>query len=171
MSLSDESDVDVRALVGRLTCSIAWPFDHQTNDATLLGHTSSLRQNPLSCHVAARVTSRKLNMNWLSTLFSCAAASEAVVWNQDALIIDVRSPSEFASGHVDGALNVPLDRFAQAYTSAAPNKSRQIILYCQSGARSGQAMRILQQQGYENVVNGGSTGAVAANAERLIVRR
>jgi len=110
-------------------------------------------------------------MNWLSTLFSSAATSEAVVWNQDALIIDVRSPGEFASGHVDGALNVPLDRFAQAYTSAAPNKSRQIILYCQSGARSGQAMRILQQQGYENVVNGGSTSAVAANAERSIVRR
>lgn len=109
-------------------------------------------------------------MNWLSNLFPGGNPPESVEWNGDALILDVRSPGEFARGHVDGALNLPLDGFAQAYPGAGPDKSRQIIVYCQSGGRSGQAMRILKQQGYDNVINGGSVSAVAQRVKRSIVR-
>ena len=109
-------------------------------------------------------------MNWTGNLFSGATESTSLAWDQDALILDVRSPGEFASGHVDGALNLPLDRFAQEHANAAPDKSRQIIVYCQSGARSGQATRFLQQLNYEKVVNGGSPSAVALKANRSIIR-
>ncbi len=107
-------------------------------------------------------------MNWSGQNSSPDASPPA--WNADALIIDVRSPGEFASGHVDGALNLPLDRFVDGYAAAAPDKSRQIVLYCQSGARSGQAVQFLAQQGYSKVVNGISPGAVALKTNRAIRR-
>lgn len=109
-------------------------------------------------------------MNWTGNLFSGTKDAVSPAWDEDALIIDVRSPGEFASGHVDGALNVPLDRFAQEHANAAPEKSRQIIVYCHSGARSGQAARFLQQMNYQKVVNGGSPGAVALKTGRSIIR-
>ncbi len=91
-------------------------------------------------------------------------------WDADALLIDVRSPGEFASGYVEGAINLPLDRFVQAYESVMPDKSRQIVLYCQSGARSGQAVQFLAQQGYGKVVNGISAGTVALRTGHPIRR-
>ncbi len=109
-------------------------------------------------------------MNWLNNLLSAAPNLETPAWDADALIIDVRGPGEFASGHVDGAVNLPLDRFVQGYAELAADKSKQIVLYCQSGARSGQAMQFMQQQGYVNVVNGISAGAVALKTNRPIRR-
>ena len=96
---------------------------------------------------------------------------ETLPWDAQALIIDVRSEGEFASGHVDGALNLPLDRFSQNHAQIARDKAKQIVLYCRSGARSGQAMQFLMQQGYANVVNGGSAEAVAFKTNRHIRRR
>jgi phage shock protein E len=77
------------------------------------------------------------------------------------LIIDVRSPSEFAAGHVRGALNIPLDRFADEIARQVPDKSTAVLLCCASGARSGMACNFMQQMGYQQVSNGGSAGAVS----------
>jgi phage shock protein E len=109
-------------------------------------------------------------VNWLNNLFSTMPEATQAAWDDDALLIDVRTPAEYASGHVEGAFNLPLDRFAQDHAIVAPDKSRQIILYCQSGARSGQALQFLRQQNYERVLNGGSAGAVALKANRPIRR-
>ena len=86
------------------------------------------------------------------------------------MLLDVRSPGEYASGYVEGAVNLPLDRFVQEYENIAPDKSRQIVVYCHSGARSGQAVQFLQQQNYVNVVNGISAGTVALKTGRPIRR-
>ena len=48
-------------------------------------------------------------MNWLSKFFTNKAAPQAPAYDDNALIIDIRTPDEFASGHVDGALNLPMD--------------------------------------------------------------
>lgn len=77
------------------------------------------------------------------------------------LIIDVRSPGEFASGHVRGSVNVPLDRFAEEITHRVPDKSTAVVLCCASGGRSGMACNFMQQMGYQQVSNGGSAGAVS----------
>jgi phage shock protein E len=77
------------------------------------------------------------------------------------LIIDVRSPAEFANGHVRGSVNMPLDRLAEDIVSRVPDKGTPVILCCASGGRSGMACKFLQQQGYHQVSNGGSAGAVA----------
>lgn len=88
----------------------------------------------------------------------------------NALVIDVRSPGEYASGHVQGAINLPLDRFAQEIGHVAPDKSMPVMMYCLSGIRSGGACRLMQQLGYQQVVNGGSVGAVALKLNRSIER-
>ena len=77
------------------------------------------------------------------------------------LIIDVRSPGEFATGHVRGSLNIPLDRFADDIAKTVLDKSAPVILCCASGGRSGMACSFMQQMGYQQASNGGSAGAVS----------
>ena len=88
----------------------------------------------------------------------------------DPIVIDVRSEAEFATGYVQGAVNLPLDRFTEDIAQLAPDKTAPLILYCVSGARSGAACAWLQKEGYTQVSNGGSTGAVAMALGRPIER-
>ncbi len=57
----------------------------------------------------------------------------------NACLIDVRSPAEYASGYIEGAISIPLGDLTQSITKAVPNKETEIVVYCQSGARSGAA--------------------------------
>ncbi len=88
----------------------------------------------------------------------------------EPLVIDVRSEGEFASGHVQGSVNLPLDRFTSGIEAVAPDKDAPLILCCASGARSGAACAWLQQQGYTQVSNGGGAGSVAMALGRSIQR-
>lgn len=73
--------------------------------------------------------------------------------SQGAFLVDVRTPGEFSQGSVSGAVNIPLDQLAQRLKEFEGKE--QIIVFCRSGARSGQAEGYLKQQGL-NVVNGGT---------------
>lgn len=74
--------------------------------------------------------------------------------NNGAFLVDVRSPEEFASGSVKGAVNIPLDSLQQ---QLAKLKGKQnIVVFCRSGNRSNMAKRILAQNGYPQVVDGGA---------------
>jgi rhodanese-related sulfurtransferase len=77
---------------------------------------------------------------------SSARAHELVA--AGALLIDVRSESEFASGHVPGATNVPLGSLS-ADASTLAGKGKPIVVYCASGIRSAGAKRILRGAGAE----------------------
>ena len=70
-------------------------------------------------------------------------------------IVDVRTPEEYAQGHIDGAILMPLDKLPNTYASL-PRKGR-LIVYCRSGHRSAQAVQFLLSHGYDNAVsmNGG----------------
>ena len=72
---------------------------------------------------------------------------------QGALIVDVRTPQEFADDHLDNAVNYPLSELDQHF--AGINKDAQIVLYCRSGNRSGQAYQWLEKQGFTNLHNAG----------------
>jgi rhodanese-related sulfurtransferase len=73
---------------------------------------------------------------------------------QGAFLVDVRTPGEFSSGSVKGAVNIPLDKIS---TSLSKFKGKEnIVVFCQSGNRSGQAKRFLEQNGIQGVINGGS---------------
>lgn len=66
-----------------------------------------------------------------------------------ASIIDVRQPSEYSSGHIKGAVNIPLDHISRITKKI--NKDTNVIVYCLSGARSGSACRQLKSMGYTKV--------------------
>lgn len=86
------------------------------------------------------------------------------------LLIDVRSPGEFAGGHIDGAVNLPLDRLADELPARWPDRATPMLLCCQSGMRSGMACQVLAQLGYRDVRNGGGAGTLAMQLGRPIRR-
>jgi rhodanese-related sulfurtransferase len=71
-----------------------------------------------------------------------------------ALILDVRSKSEYASGHIKGSINIPVDAL-QKNLHLLKDKSKTIITCCASGMRSASAKSFLESTGYTNVINGG----------------
>jgi len=74
--------------------------------------------------------------------------------SNEPLVVDVRTRGEFLSGAFPGAVNIDLDQLA-AKANELGDKSREIVLYCASGARSAYGVRMLQQMGFTNVKNGG----------------
>lgn len=73
---------------------------------------------------------------------------------EGAFLVDVRSPSEFASGSVKGAVNIPVNQVSSQLSKFKNKKN--IVVFCRSGARSSQAKSILEQNGFGNVIDGGS---------------
>ena len=64
-----------------------------------------------------------------------------------AKVVDVRTPEEFAGGHVPGAINIPYDQLPARAAEIGP-PSTTVVLYCRSGRRSGIASEALQKAGY-----------------------
>ena len=75
-----------------------------------------------------------------------------------ALLIDVRSPGEFASGHIKGAINIPLGVLSDRIGELGPTQT-ELVLYCQSGMRSGRAVKFLKGKGFEKTHNLGPMSA------------
>jgi rhodanese-related sulfurtransferase len=71
-----------------------------------------------------------------------------------AMIIDVRTPGEFGSGHYKGAINIPVGSLQKNISRIGP-KDRSFIVYCASGMRSSSAVDILKRAGFINVFNAG----------------
>ncbi len=71
-----------------------------------------------------------------------------------AFLVDVRTPAEFSAGSVKGAVNIPLDKVPNQLSKFKNKKS--IVVFCRSGSRSSQAQRILESNGFQNVINGGT---------------
>jgi rhodanese-related sulfurtransferase len=72
--------------------------------------------------------------------------------NGGAQLIDVRTPVEFAVGHVAGARNVPIYSLRRTLPSLVLNPSRPIVAICATAHRSPPAVRLLRAAGYENAV-------------------
>lgn len=82
----------------------------------------------------------------------------------DYIILDVRRPDEFASGHIPGAINVANESIVDTQPEQLPNKDQVIYVYCRSGNRSKQASQKLADMGYTKIIEFGGiidwTGAV-----------
>lgn len=74
--------------------------------------------------------------------------------NEGAFLVDVRTPEEFAEGNVKESINIPLDQVAVNLDKFKGKEN--IVVFCRSGNRSGQAKNILEQNGFTNVTNGGT---------------
>lgn len=66
-------------------------------------------------------------------------------------LIDVRSPGEFSSGHIPGAINIPVDQLEKVVQKKFKDKDQPLILCCRSGARSKRGKSILEKIGYTKV--------------------
>jgi phage shock protein E len=78
----------------------------------------------------------------------------ATLINDGAFLVDVRSPGEFAEGNAKGSVNIPLDQVQNQLAKFKDKKN--IVVFCRSGNRSGQAKSTLEQNGFTNVTNGGT---------------
>jgi len=74
---------------------------------------------------------------------------------EGAIILDVRSKSEYAAGHIENSINIPVDQLANNLAKLK-DKNKCIVCCCASGMRSGTAKRILESKGYTTVYNAGS---------------
>ena len=90
----------------------------------------------------------------IKNLFGLEKTDYAELVKKGAIIVDVRSKSEFASGHVKNAINIPVNEL-QNNLSRLKDKNKTIIICCASGMRSASAKGILQNNGYTDVHNGG----------------
>lgn len=92
-------------------------------------------------------------MNFLSKLFGGSKIKSAL--KKGAIVVDVRTGTEYDRGHVPDAFNIPVDRIqVSAERLKAANKP--IILCCNTGERSGIALQHLKAKGLKDVHNGGS---------------
>lgn len=91
------------------------------------------------------------------------AADAVRLINKGALVIDVRKPEEYESGHIVNARNVPLDRMQQG--EVHKQKSKILLAVCADGSTSGRAAGHLRKAGYENAfsLKGGIAGWRADN--------
>lgn len=76
-----------------------------------------------------------------------------------ALLVDVRTPEEYAAGHLDGAINIPVQVLEERVGELGDNKERPIVLYCRSGARSSSALDQLKAKGFTSLHNLGPMSA------------
>lgn len=92
----------------------------------------------------------------LKKLFGMAPSTDyAMLHKQGAVILDVRTKSEYAGGHIKGSINISVDQLKDNL-NRLPDKNKPIITCCASGMRSASAKSILNANGYANVHNGGS---------------
>lgn len=87
-------------------------------------------------------------------MFISCAETKKMINEQNAQFIDVRTPEEFMSSQLPGAVNIPLHVIEQECDKL--DKSRPVIVFCRSGQRSQMALQILKGKGFSNVHNMGS---------------
>lgn len=75
-----------------------------------------------------------------------------------ALLLDVRTPSEFAGGHLQGALNIPVSELGARVGELGQDRARPIVVYCASGMRSASAKTTLRGLGFVDVHDLGAMG-------------
>ena len=106
--------------------------------------------------VVSIVTFVSLQCSAKATAQSSVAASPYLierVANNEWLLIDVRSPQEFADGHIPGAVNMPHDSINDYIADLEGHKDKPIIIYCRSGRRAQLAMKVLQDMDFSEVMH------------------
>ncbi len=85
------------------------------------------------------------------------AAAVQLMNNEDVVVIDVREPSETAGGKISWAIQIPVGSVAQRIGELEKHKSKTLLVYCKTGARSGLACKELSKNGFDKVysLNGG----------------
>lgn len=89
------------------------------------------------------------------TQVSSEKAAQLMEDYDDEIVLDVRTPEEYAEAHIPGAINVPNEEIGEEPIAELPDKDQIILVYCRSGNRSKEAAQKLADQGYTNVIEFG----------------
>lgn len=94
----------------------------------------------------------------MAVLFSVSgcATTQAIDIAQVTNVIDVRTVEEYNAGHLEGALNIPVETSDFTGTASQLNPDGKYIVYCKSGRRAGLALDTMTQLGFTDVTNLGS---------------
>ena len=77
------------------------------------------------------------------------ALGERIAWaDQSLLVLDVRTPEEYAAGHLPGAVNIPHDELGSRMAELSGARERDIVVYCRTGKRTAKALEVLGQAGF-----------------------
>ena len=102
-----------------------------------------------------------LSLSFISCInasYKSVTSDEAMKMMNDSnnyIILDVRTKSEYESGHIKGAINIPNETIGSNTISELPDKEQLILVYCRSGNRSRQAAEKLKKLGYTNLIEFG----------------
>jgi len=120
--------------------------------------------------VPASFCSQKLGLGVSLTKDAIELVSGKAHWvdtpdGKYSLILDVRNPDEFAAGHLERAVLIPVNELEKRMSEIEKYKSESILVYCKKGGRSSQAVEILRKAGFENLSNlkGGYDGYLEAH--------
>ena len=89
------------------------------------------------------------------TQISMEELAQRLQTESDYILLDVRTPEEFSTGHIPGAICIPNESIGKQEITVLPNKKQRIYIYCRSGRRSKQAADKLLDMGYTNLVEAG----------------
>jgi phage shock protein E len=97
-----------------------------------------------------------LLMLWVALAMSSCNSNSQPINFKESLLLDVRTSEEFNEGSIENAINIPVDELESRIGEIKNDKP--IVVFCRSGNRSARAKKILEEKGFENVINGGGVG-------------
>jgi phage shock protein E len=105
----------------------------------------------------------------IGTTAALAGCSSSAGLPQGTVVIDVRTPAEYASGHLEGATNIDVQASTFSAKIAKLDKNTPYFVYCHSGNRAGQAITAMKAVGFTNLTNGMGIDAAAQTSGLKIV--
>lgn len=103
------------------------------------------------------------------SIVSPAEATQLINHN-DAVVLDVREETEYATGHIVNSIHIPQSKLSSRITELDKYKNKPVIIGCRSGNRSAQACGILKKQGFEHIHNLGGGMMAWQNANLPLTR-
>ena len=103
-------------------------------------------------------------------LAACAPAAPTVPISANTVVVDVRTPAEFSTGHLQGAINIDVESTSFDAMVAKLPTTRDYVLYCHSGNRAALAITRLKARGFTSTVNAGGLDNAATATGLSIVK-
>jgi len=102
-------------------------------------------------------------------LAACAPSAEPVAVDESTVLLDVRTPGEFTSGHLEGAVNIDVQSSDFDAQVSLLDPEAPYVVYCRTGNRSGQAIARMEALGFTDLTNGGSVQSASTATGVAIV--
>lgn len=131
---------------------------------TLIACSTPPAQNTAKDETGMGIVPHSASGNAASPTIDSTGAAAKI--KNGAVVIDVRTASEFAGGHVDKAANISVQELAskldEVRTLVGGDLSKPIVVYCAAGRRAASAQQILMEAGFTNITNGGGFSALSS---------